>query len=218
LIRHTLGFNGRSRKRRERRATTQIMQDIEPLILERSTGTKATTLSRLVKEISGELDSDPDRVVAEIIRLRTNGKVRVSEQVPYGNLAEYLVSPLSFSFWEPVLATLLSLLFLSASSGLALYLRLVLGGVLVLFLPGYSLVSLIYSKKEDLDYLSRVAFSFVLSIAIAILVGLVLNYTPFGITSVAVAFSLGGLTIVLQFLTVFRKHAYYRLTRGIATA
>jgi uncharacterized membrane protein len=194
------------------------MRDIEPLILGRSTGTKATTLSRLVKEISGELDCDPDRVVAEIIRLRASGKIRVSEQVPYGNLAEYLLSPLSFSFWELVLATLLSLTFLFASSGLALYLRFVLGGVLVLFLPGYSLVRLIYSKKEDLDYLSRIALSFVLSIAIATLVGLVLNYTPFGISSVAVGLSLGGLTIVLLFLTVFRKHAYYRLMRGIATA
>jgi uncharacterized membrane protein len=194
------------------------VRTVESLILERTTGTKALTLSRLVKEISGESDYDPDRVVAEIIRLRGEGKIRINEQVPYSNLAEYLLSPLSFSFWELVLATLLSLTFLFASSGLALYLRFVLGGVLVLFLPGYSLVGLIYSKKEDLDYLSRIAFSFVLSIAIAILVGLVLNYTPFGITSVAVGLSLGGLTIVLLFLTVFRKHAYYSLTREIARA
>jgi hypothetical protein len=192
------------------------VRDIEALILERSTGTKATTLSRLVEEISGESDCDPDRVVAEIIRLRSDGRIRVSERVPYGKFADYLLSPLSLWFWEPVLATLSSLALLFASSGLGLYLRFILGGLLVLFLPGYSLVGLIYSKREELDYLSRIAFSFVMSLAIVILVGLVLNYTPFGITLVAVALSLGALAIGLLFLTALRKYAYYKLTRGIA--
>jgi Protein of unknown function (DUF1616) len=192
-------------------------RDIEALIIERSTGTKATTLSRLVKELAGELECNPDRVVAEIIRLRANGKIHVSEQVPYRKLTEYLRSPLSLWFWEPVIATVLALAFLFASSGLALYVRFVLGGVLVLFLPGYSLVGLIYSKREELDYLSRIAFSFVMSIAIAILVGLALNYTPFGITLVTVALSLGALAIGLLFLTALRKYAYYRLSTGITT-
>jgi uncharacterized membrane protein len=169
-----------------------------------------------VEEISGESDCDPDRVVAEIIRLRADGRIRVSERVPYGKFADYLLSPLSLWFWEPVLATLSSLALLFASSGLGLYLRFILGGLLVLFLPGYSLVGLIYSKREELDYLSRIAFSFVMSLAIVILVGLVLNYTPFGITLVAVALSLGALAIGLLFLTALRKYAYYKLTRGIA--
>ena len=194
------------------------MRDIEDFILKRPTGTKVAILSKLVKEISGELDCDPDRVIAEIIRLRANGKIRVSEQVPYGKLVEYLLSPLSLWFWGPVLGILLSLAFLFASSGLALYLRFVLGGVLVLFLPGYSLISLIYSTREELDDLSRIALSFVMSLAIAILIGLALNYTPFGITLVAMALSLGALAIGLLFLTALRKYAHYRLTTGITTA
>ena len=201
---------------REHRDRSKVGRDIQTLILERSTGTKATTLSRLVTEISDELDCNPDRVIAEIIRLEAAGKVRLNEQVAYGNLVEYLVSPLSLWFWEPVLVTLLSLALLFASSGLTLYFRFILGGALVLFLPGYSLVSLIYSKKEELDYLSRLAFSFVLSLAIAMLVGLLLSYSPFGITLFAVAVSLGAVTIGLLFLTVLRRYAYYRLTRDIA--
>jgi len=205
-----------SNKNREQQDASRIVRDIQTLILERATGTKATTLSRLVREISDELHCNPDRVVAEIIRLQAAGKIRLNEQVAYGNLLEYLVSPLSLWFWEPVLATLLSLALLFASSGLALYFRFILGGALVLFLPGYSLVSLIYSKKEQLDYLSRMAFSFVLSLAIAMLVGLILSYSPFGITLVAVAVSLAVVNISLLFLTVLRRHAYYRLTRDIA--
>ena len=201
---------------REHLDRSKIVRDIQTLILERSTGRKAITLSRLVREISDELDCNPDRVITEIIGLQAAGKIRLNEQVAYGNLVQYLVSPLSLWFWEPVLATLLSLALLFTSSGLALYFRFILGGALVLFLPGYSLVGLIYSKKEQLDYLSRMAFSFVLSLAITILVGLVLSYTPSGITLVSVAVSLAVVNISLLFLTVLRRYAYYRLTRDIA--
>ena len=194
------------------------MRDVETLILERSTGTRTTTLARLVKEISGELNCNPDRVVAEIIRLRADKKIRVGEQFPYANLLEYLLSPLSLWFWEPVLATVSSLALLFTSSGLALYLRFFFGGILVLFLPGYALIGLIFSKSEELDYLSRIAFSFVMSLAIAILVGLVLNYTPIGSALATVALSLSALTIGLLFLTALRKYAYYRLARGTLAA
>ena len=111
---------------REHRDRSKVGRDIQTLILERSTGTKAPTLSRLVTEISDELDCNSDRVIAEIIGLQAAGKIRLKEQVAYGNLVEYLVSPLSLWFWEPVLATLLSLAFLFASSGLALYFRFIL--------------------------------------------------------------------------------------------
>jgi hypothetical protein len=204
-------------KKGPQRDGSRIVGDIQTLILEKSTGTESTTLSKLVKEISTELDCNPDRVIAEIIRLQSDGKIRVSEKVPYTKLVEYLLSPLSLSFWEPALVTLLSLALLFASSGVALYFRFILGGFLVLFLPGYALIGLIYFKRDELDYLSRIAFSFVLSLAIAMLVGLVLNLTPFGITIIAVAISLAALTISLLFLAVLRNYAYYRLTRDIAT-
>ena len=214
LTRQAPASNSRTSEKREQRDASKIARQIEDFILKRPAGTQVATLSKLVKEVSGELDCNPDRVIAEIIRLRADGKIRVSEQVPYAKLVEYLLSPLSLWFWEPVLAILLSMALLFASSGLALYFRFVFGGILVLFLPGYSLVGLIYSRKEELDYLSRMAFSFVMSLALAILVGLVLNYTPFGITLVAVALSLGALTIGLLFLTALRKYAHYTLTEG----
>jgi uncharacterized membrane protein len=87
----------------------------------------------------------------------------------------------------------------------------VFGGLLVLFLPGYSLVQLLYSKRKELDDLTRLALSIGLSLAIVPLVGLVLNYTPFGIRLLPVAISLGGLTIVLLIGALQRKFSYYKL-------
>jgi uncharacterized membrane protein len=52
-----------------------------------------------------------------------------------------------------------------------------------------------------------------MSLAIATLVGLVLNYTPFGISLIAVAASLSAITLSLLFLTALRRYAYYTLAR-----
>ena len=59
---------------------------------------------------------------------------------------------------------------------------LVLGLVFVLFSSGYSLVAAIFPKRYDLDIVRRLALSFGLSIMVVVLVGVVLNFTPWGIS------------------------------------
>ena len=59
--------------------------------------------------------------------------------------------------------------------------RNILGLPLVLFLPGYALIAALFPAKSDLDGIERVALSFGLSIAVVPLIGLGLNYTPWGI-------------------------------------
>ena len=73
--------------------------------------------------------------------------------------------------------------------------RIILGLPLVLFLPGYSLIATLFPKKDDLDAIERIALSFGLSIAITPLLGLALNYTPFGIR-------LSPILIVLSVFTI----------------
>jgi len=191
-------------------------REIETLVLQKS-ATKPIPLARLVKEVSNDLPYMSDKVISKIVELQADKKILIREPVPYRRFLDYLLSPLSIWFWELLVATLASIGLVSASSGLAIYLRYIFGSLLVLFLPGYSLVGFIYSKKEDLDYLTRISVSFVMSLAIATLIGLALNFTPFGITVFAVALSLSAVTIGLLILTALRKHSYYRLA-NIMTA
>jgi len=67
----------------------------------------------------------------------------------------------------------------------------------VLFLPGYALIATLYPRKDDLDAIERVALSFGLSIAISPLLGLALNYTPFGIRLTPILIVLSVFTIAL---------------------
>jgi uncharacterized membrane protein/LysM repeat protein len=59
--------------------------------------------------------------------------------------------------------------------------RIVFGLPFILLLPGYVLVAALYPRKGDLDPIERAALSFGLSIAIVPLIGLALNYSPWGI-------------------------------------
>ena len=59
--------------------------------------------------------------------------------------------------------------------------RQVLGLVFVLFLPGYAATAALFPENDQIDGIERVALSFGLSIAIVPLIGLGLNFTPWGI-------------------------------------
>lgn len=70
--------------------------------------------------------------------------------------------------------------------------RVVLGLPFVLFFPGYTLIAALYPRRDDLDGIERLALSFGLSLAVVPLIGLILNYTPWGIrlTPIVVSLSL----------------------------
>jgi uncharacterized membrane protein/LysM repeat protein len=91
--------------------------------------------------------------------------------------------------------------------------RIGLGLVFILFLPGYVLVAALYPRRDDLDLVERLALSLGLSIAVVPLIGLGLNYSPWGIR----------LNPILAFLTLFIFLAagvamYRRLTLPSAEA
>ena len=59
--------------------------------------------------------------------------------------------------------------------------RIILGLPFVLFSPGYTLVTALFPGKSGLQRIERLALSIGLSIAVVPLIGLILNYTPWGI-------------------------------------
>ncbi len=198
-----------------KRAIVQPQPDLGTIILGKLKGDEPITLRRLVSRVSSDSAQSADRVVAEIVRLQGEGRLSVTEPKPYRTLPGYLFSPYSIWFWEVVLGALSSLGVVLISSGPFLYVRIVLGGLLVLFLPGYSIVNAIYPKKTEIDSLTTVALSFVMSVATVALIGFVLNYTPFGISLGAVAVCIGVMTLALTFLAAVRKYASYKLTMGL---
>ena len=60
-------------------------------------------------------------------------------------------------------------------------LRIILGFPFVLFFPGYALMAALYVRKAGMGGIERIALTLGLSIAVVALIGLILNYTPWGI-------------------------------------
>jgi uncharacterized membrane protein len=86
-------------------------------------------------------------------------------------------------------------------------LRIILGAPFVLFFPGYTLVAALFPGMDDLEGIERVGLSLGLSIAVLPLMGLALNYTPFGITLLSTIVS------ATSFMLVTCAIAYYRRGR-----
>ncbi|MCW3982397.1 MAG: DUF1616 domain-containing protein [Candidatus Bathyarchaeota archaeon] len=83
--------------------------------------------------------------------------------------------------------------------------RTVLGLPFILFFPGYVLVGALFPAKAQLDLTMRMVLSACLSIAIAPLIGLCLNYSPFGITLVPLVVSLFCFTGLLSMAAFLRR-------------
>ncbi|WP_276257991.1 DUF1616 domain-containing protein [Haloglomus litoreum] len=104
-------------------------------------------------------------------------------------------------------------------------LRIVLGLPFVLFVPGYAFVAALFpeagegpvdeeledpeaveaSRDGGIDGIERVALSFGLSIAIVPLIGLVLNFTPWGIRLTPIMVAVSGFTLVAVALGAVRR-------------
>src|SRR5512137_1985530 len=85
--------------------------------------------------------------------------------------------------------------------------RIPLGLLMVLFVPGYTLIAALFPQKKDLDGIERLALSFGLSIAVVPLIGLGLNYTPWGIRLTPVVISLAIFTIAMALAARYRRQS-----------
>jgi uncharacterized membrane protein len=84
-------------------------------------------------------------------------------------------------------------------------LRILFGVAMVLFIPGYALIAALFPAKGDLDGIERVALSFGLSIAVVPLIGLGLNYTPWGIRLDPILVSLTAFTLAMSAAAWYRR-------------
>jgi len=83
--------------------------------------------------------------------------------------------------------------------------RQILGLVFVLFLPGYAATAALFPENDQIDGIERVALSFGLSIAIVPLIGLALNFTPFGIRLDPILASVSGFIVAAALIGWYRR-------------
>ena len=100
---------------------------------------------------------------------------------------------------------LISLLVLPAAVFTTGPLRIALGLACVLFFPGYTLIAALFPRKGTLHGIERLALSFGLSLAVVPLIGLGLNYTPWGIRFLPIILSLASFIIAAAVIAYYRR-------------
>lgn len=85
------------------------------------------------------------------------------------------------------------------------FIRTALSLSLVIFLPGYALIAMLFPEKTGLESIERMALSIGLSVAIVPLIGLGLNFTSWGIKEVPLLTSLSAFTLLLSGLAYARR-------------
>ena len=86
-------------------------------------------------------------------------------------------------------------------------LRIILGLPFVLVFPGYTLLSALFIRQGSMSGVERLALSCGLSIAVVPIIGLILNYTPWGISLNPYIFTLYFFTIIMSSIAYFRRRS-----------
>jgi hypothetical protein len=174
---------------------------------------KGYTIEEMVRTISQDTGLRIDQSTRQLYLLAQLEEVRLRDNEPPSSIFSYGFSIYSIRFWT-ILTTLLAtflIIYVAPQMQPFSWIRIGLGFIVVLFLPGSALIEALYPKKDDLEELERFALSVGLSLALSPLVGFVLNYTPWGIRLDPIILALSLLIFLLETTAVYQKYQYFKM-------
>jgi hypothetical protein len=189
-----------------------LSEDVDAVVIGTAIRMGSPTLPELVHRLVSENGMKPKAASKAVYILWKKGRLELLESNPPSTVLSYALNSRSIWFWFVTALVVLTMpLILLASVPPLIYLRYVLGAIFVLYLPGSMLIEALYAKARDLDGLERGALSIGLSLAVVPLIGLVLNFTPWGIRLEPIMVSLALFTEIMAAASLVRKFRYYHL-------
>jgi len=178
---------------------------------------KPETVEQLATLITQKTALPEQQIINRILKLQNQGKIRLTQQpvsAPSG-LATYITTGQALWYWASIiiaLATAISAFTIPEDLFPLVYIRYALGTIFILWLPGYTFIKALFpthvpikTSSEDLDTIERIALSAGMSLALVPIVGLLLNYTPWGIRLTPIVLSLLALTMVFATVALIRE-------------
>ena len=189
-----------------KQSETSIDQYIEDAIRKKS----PKTVEELVKLVQLEHPLPEQEILERILCLQAQRKIALIEQPALSPLPlkNYVLSSKANWYWTVIaiaIATTTLAFTVPENAYPIAYARYFLGSVFVLFLPGFSFIKALFPTKE-LDSIERTALCIGMSLALVPIVGLLLNYTPWGIRLTPITLSLLVLTIIFATTAIIREH------------
>jgi len=170
---------------------------------------KPRNFQQLVNLAKEKLSIPEQKIIEHVLRLQSQGRISLTKQPTRSQeLASYLKTEKASWYWVTIvliIASVIAVFAIPKNAYPIVYLRYVLGIILVLWLPGYSLTKALFPEKE-IDNIERTALSIGMSLALVPIIGLILHYTPWGIETTPVTLSLLALTAIFATAAIIREH------------
>jgi hypothetical protein len=202
-------------------ADSKSYREIKEAILETVRKRKPETVRQLFQQIP-ELSLSDEEVTKILIELENEGRLHFTkkEHLTPATTRAYLLSREAGWFWVILafaIASTIAVFTISDNASPIIYVRSTLGVVFVLFLPGFAFMNAMFpartsarTDESGMGMVEYVALSLVMSLALTAIMGLIMNYSPWGVNLSSVFFSLLGLTLAFATVAIFRVHRQFR--------
>lgn len=192
--------------------------DLNQIIIQIVNERKPQTVKQLIAFVKERLPIPEKEILYIILNLQSQGKIKLKDPPlpPSTTLTTYMKTIQAFWYWITIatVAMTAAVVFTVPENLYPLsYIRIALGIVFLLWLPGYTLIKALFPQKvpiktatKNLDTIERIALSLGMSIAIVPMVGLLLNYSPWGIRLTPIVLSLLALTLIFATVAAVREH------------
>jgi hypothetical protein len=207
-------------------------QDLSTTILQITKEKKPETVSQLARLVKETSPASKQEILDKIMQLQSDGKLKLTVQPTYVpvSLKAYLKTYDAAWYWTTLALTLASITAIFAipeDLQPIVMIRYVLGTIFIFWLPGYTFIKALFPQTlppkpgtglthtiQNLDTIERVALSIGLSIALVPIVGLLLNYTSWGIRLAPITLSLTALTLTFATAALLRENQTRRKHAG----
>ncbi len=204
--------------------TLDSSKELRTAILEITKKQNPETVEQLTRQVHEQFPSFLNQqILDEILVLQHEGEIRLSQVQPLPtNFVGYLKTSKSSWYWitlATTLAAVLSVFSIPESAYPFVIVRYILGVIFILWLPGYAFIKALFPNRlpvsfarilgtsgRNLDIVERVVLSIGMSLALVPIVGLLLNYTPWGIRLTPVTLSLAALTFAFSTAAILREY------------
>lgn len=196
----------------------QKEEELTQTILKIITEESPETVRQLVQRVKEQSHFSKKEITKTIIQLQSNGKIKLTKPYPLATskVTSYVKTEPALWYWATIataIATAAVVFTIPEDLYPLVYIRYVLGSIFVLWLPGYTFIKALFpiepplkTSSKSLDTIERVALSLGMSLALVPIIGLLLNYTPWGIRLTPIVLSLLALTLIFATAAIIREH------------
>jgi putative Mn2+ efflux pump MntP len=203
-----------------------VEDELDQQIIHAVETAKPESVQQLIDQVQALSSKPKQEILSRIMHLEQEEKIHLKPpKTPTPTkFSSYLRSKQAVWYWITLALTLATMLvaFVVPENDFPLvYIRYVLGIIFILWLPGYAFIKALFPQtlpfnralahslgttEKDLDIIERIALSLGMSIALVPIVGLLLNYTPWGIRLTPIVLSLATLTLAFATAAIAREY------------